>query len=662
MANIANLVANLQANITNFQSGMTRASSILTSFSNKAKSTGMAMTAMISLPLIKVGKDAINMGIDAVESENLFSVSMGKMEQKARDWSESYGKALGLNRSELRKNVGMMNTMLGSMGLNEDGAYKMSTSMVQLANDMASFYNLSTEDAMAKLQSGISGEAEPLKRLGIMVNDTTIKQYAMRTGMIKTGQVMTEQQKVIARYGVIMEATKNSQGDLARTMDSPANKLRALKSKWEELLITIGTKFIPMVSRVVDVITGLIDKFNSLSEAKQNQILFWATIFAVAGPVLMLLGFMAGAISSIFTLFSTLAGAVSTIIGWLSGLNLAFLTTGTTIAGFTVPMWAVIAVILAGGASLAFLAINWKESWATMKTYTYTVTSAILTLIQTFVWGIGQALTTMARNVNTVAKGLSGKEIFNIDAIKDMANSALNELKKVTDDYSKKGADALAEADKLQEDRKKNTFMGTGIKLPTITFPKPVIPKIDPPKYDAPPLDPKDWITPGFTDGAKDASKGVDKVAESIDNLSSKIVEMSKSFATQIGLFDKYSRKTVSTATLISRAKRRYETYDEWAKTKDALMRKSELSDSMKAQIGEMGVDQLAELKALAGASSSDLSTWNKYGVGVEGLSKQQAGSAVYQNEINIYANSKDSSSLVDEIYKKLKLKGVKFN
>ncbi len=112
---------------------------------------------------------ALDMAMDAVESENLFEESMGGMADSAREWSKQLRKDLGLNEYEVRKNVATFNVMFDSMGISEDAAYDMATGMSQLAYDMASFYNLPTEEAFQKLQAGITGEAEPLKRLGILV-------------------------------------------------------------------------------------------------------------------------------------------------------------------------------------------------------------------------------------------------------------------------------------------------------------------------------------------------------------------------------------------------------------------------------------------------------------------------------------------------------------
>jgi hypothetical protein len=139
---------------------------------------GNTLTLGVSVPLIAAGTAATKMAMEAVESENLFEVSMGNMAGAAREWSEQLRKELGLNAYDLRKNVGTFDAMLTSMGLSEKQAYDFSTSLTKLSYDMASFYNLKPEEAFDKIKSGISGEAEPLKALGILVNDNTIKTYA----------------------------------------------------------------------------------------------------------------------------------------------------------------------------------------------------------------------------------------------------------------------------------------------------------------------------------------------------------------------------------------------------------------------------------------------------------------------------------------------------
>ncbi len=218
---------------------------------------GLAVAgALAARKLVQFGKDSLDMANDVVESEELFSVSMGKMEASARAWSDSLSASLGLNAYDLRKNVGMLNVMFNSMGLGEQEAYDMSTSMVQLANDMASFYNLDTEEAFTKLRAGITGETEPLKRLGILVDEQTVAQYALKSGISKTGKELTQQQKLQARYGAIMEQTAKAQGDLARTMDSPTNQLRRLNAEFDLAKIALGQALQPALIAVLPHVTN----------------------------------------------------------------------------------------------------------------------------------------------------------------------------------------------------------------------------------------------------------------------------------------------------------------------------------------------------------------------------------------------------------------------
>lgn len=254
------------------------------------KKIGQNMALVITAPLMLIGRNMIKMAMDAVESENLFEVSMGNMADAARQWSIELSKALGLNQYELRRNVGTFNVMLRSMGLGEQAAFNMAKGLTQLAYDMASFYNLKPEEAFEKLRSGITGEAEPLKQLGIIVLDETAKQYAYKAGIAAAGEELTEQQKVLARYIAIMDQTSKAQGDLARTIDSPANKARIAQARFEELQITLGMKLLPIFSSFVGMLDKIVTVFSKLPSPVQTALLGFLTLLAVSGPLLFVLG------------------------------------------------------------------------------------------------------------------------------------------------------------------------------------------------------------------------------------------------------------------------------------------------------------------------------------------------------------------------------------
>lgn len=145
------------------------------------------------------------------------------------------------------------------MTLADDTAYDVSTNLVKLAEDMVSYYNISTDEAFVKLRAGLTGETEPLKAIGILVDEQTTKQYAYANGIAETGETLTQQQKVLARYSAIMAQTSTAQGDLARTMESPANQLRTLKTRFEEMKQTVGAEFQPFLKVLFPALAQMIE-------------------------------------------------------------------------------------------------------------------------------------------------------------------------------------------------------------------------------------------------------------------------------------------------------------------------------------------------------------------------------------------------------------------
>lgn len=364
---------------------MDKAGAKMKAVGDKISSAGKTLSTAVTLPLVGIGTAATKMAMDAVESENLFEVAMGGMADDARKWSEETSKALGLNAYNVRSNMATYNAMLTSMGLASDESLKMSEGLTQLSYDMASFYNLKPEEAFEKLKSGISGEAEPLKALGILVNDTTIKTYAYTHGIAKQGQELTEAQKVQARYGAIMEATKNAQGDLARTMDSPTNKLRIMKEQAQQIGIQFGQILIPILEKLIAVIKPLMDRFQGLSKEQQEMVVKIALIAAAIGPVVLVIGKVVSVIGTLSSAFGAISGAMAAA-GGASG------AVGAAIAAITGPVGIAIAAV-AGFIAIFVLLFrnneNFRNSvitiWNQIKAVMAGVFEAIRALIAAFV-------------------------------------------------------------------------------------------------------------------------------------------------------------------------------------------------------------------------------------------------------------------------------------
>ncbi|MFH0900679.1 MAG: hypothetical protein V2A73_08635 [Pseudomonadota bacterium] len=293
----------------------------------------------VGVPLLAVGGAFTKLAMDANESEDLFNRSMGKMATDARRWSESLSDSLKLNAYEVRQNVGTMNLMFDSLGMGEQAAYSMSKGITKLAYDLSSLYNLPTDEAFQKLQAGISGETEPLKRLGIIVNETTVKQWALTQGLIKQGDELSEAQKVYARYMLIMEQTAKAQGNLAETITSPTNQLRAMKAQFEEIGIEVGTNFLPILSAALTWISedgvpaarGAIGQLQAswteMGEEGQTRIITLAVLAGAAGPLATALAYIPKALRIASIAFAAFANVAATRLG-----RIATMATGVGVA------------------------------------------------------------------------------------------------------------------------------------------------------------------------------------------------------------------------------------------------------------------------------------------------------------------------------------------
>ena len=185
------------------------------------------------------------------ENMNLFTVAMGNYAESALQYGETVSEVLGIDLSDWIRNQGVFNTLLTGFGDTSDRAALMSKNLTQLGYDLSSFFNISVEDSMQKLQSGISGELEPLRRLGYDLSQARLEAVALSLGIDKSVSSMTQAEKAELRYYAIMTQVTTAQGDLARTLEAPANQLRILKAQVEMAGRAIGNIFIPALNAIL---------------------------------------------------------------------------------------------------------------------------------------------------------------------------------------------------------------------------------------------------------------------------------------------------------------------------------------------------------------------------------------------------------------------------
>ncbi len=185
------------------------------------------------------------------EDLNLFSASMGKYAEEAKKYAEEVSEMMGIDPAEWMRNQGVFNTLLTGFGAASDRAALMSKNLTQLGYDLSSFYNMPVENAMQKVQSGVAGELEPLRRLGYDLSVARLEQERLSLGIDKSVSAMTQAEKAELRYYAIMTQVTVAQGDMARTLEAPANQLRILQAQVTQAARAIGNIFIPILTKVL---------------------------------------------------------------------------------------------------------------------------------------------------------------------------------------------------------------------------------------------------------------------------------------------------------------------------------------------------------------------------------------------------------------------------
>lgn len=224
-------------------------------FSRLAKAIGLVMIARKALDTIKTGIDYAS---DLAEVQNVVDVTFGSATEAINSWSKECLAAYGMNEVSAKRYAGTIGAMLKSSGLAGDAIVDMSKDMVGLAGDMASFYNLDLETAFEKIRSGISGETEPLKQLGINMSVANLEAYALSQGITTAYNEMSQAEQVMLRYNYLMSTTADAQGDFARTQDSYANQTRLLSESWLEFTGVMAEQLLPVLTTSVSWLNNIV--------------------------------------------------------------------------------------------------------------------------------------------------------------------------------------------------------------------------------------------------------------------------------------------------------------------------------------------------------------------------------------------------------------------
>lgn len=369
------------ASFDNARQELARMSQQLDEFDNQAHKTDNTLNTLLrTLGLVTIARkafDVLKAGVDyasdLAEVQDVVDVTFGNAASTVNSWSKTTLNAYGMNEVSAKRYVGTMGAMLKSSGLAGDAIVGMSQDMAGLAGDMASFYNLDLETAFQKIRSGISGETEPLKQLGINMSVANLEAFALSQGIDKSYQSMTQAEQVMLRYNYLMATTGDAQGDFARTSDSWANQTRLLSESWTQFTGILAEQLLPALTTVVSWMNKIV------SFLTENADTVMEVLFAVGAAI----GVIAAAL--LVWKIVTLAQAAAQ---WVLNSSLM----GSPITWIVLAIAAVVAALAAWIHRVGGLTNAWNickaallVAWAAIKVAWYAV-------VYGFMWGVNKVL------------------------------------------------------------------------------------------------------------------------------------------------------------------------------------------------------------------------------------------------------------------------------
>ncbi len=323
LANARTELVQLNNQLREIPTRLDRFASNMEQAGQRLSTAGNTLTMGLTAPLVAAGTAAVNYASDTEESMNKVQVAFGDAAQSVLAWSDSTLTSIGLSRGTALDMAALYGDMATSMGYSQEAAADMSKTLVNLAADLASFKNISIDEANTALKSIFTGETESLKNLGVVMTQVNLESYAMAQGIKKSYQEMTQAEHVQLRYNYVLAQTQNAQGDFARTSTGTANQLRILQESLKEAAASIGGELLPVVTPVITRISELAQSFSGLDENTQKLIVQVGIFLATLGPALKLTGGIASAVSAGVTAYRALQTAHAAATASQTALNVA---------------------------------------------------------------------------------------------------------------------------------------------------------------------------------------------------------------------------------------------------------------------------------------------------------------------------------------------------
>lgn len=342
MASLAQINIKFSADLRQFSSEMQSALRDINRIGQDLQSVGNTMSIGFTLPILAAGAASVKMASDYEESLNKVNVAFGNSNESVKSFAKTTLDTFGIAEGTALDMAALFGDMATSMGLPQAEAANLSTSLVGLAGDLASFKNIGIEQATTALNGVFTGETESLKLLGIVMTEANLAQFALTQGITKSIKEMSQAEKVQLRYAFVMDKTKNAQGDFARTSGGAANQTRVLKERFKEIGQQLGVIILPAFTKLITGVNAALKGFQQLSPGVKTTIVVVGGLVAVIGPLLT-------AVGTILTL-------VPSMVAGFAAVKAAFVSLTATIAAnpfgaLAVALSAVVASIVIYNAS-----------------------------------------------------------------------------------------------------------------------------------------------------------------------------------------------------------------------------------------------------------------------------------------------------------------------
>lgn len=284
---------------------------------------GNALSVGVTAPLTAAGTAAFKFSSDLDESLNKADVAFGRSAERVTAWSDTTLRSVGLAKGSALDMAANFGDMATSLGLGQDAAAGMSMALVELAGDLASFKNKGIDQVQTALKGIFTGESESLKELGVVMTQDQLAAYAMAQGIQTAYKDMSIAEQVTLRYQYVLDATKNAQGDFARTSDGAANQTRLLQESLKEAAATLGGELLPVVTPIISKLAELVQGFSELDENQRKAVVQTGLFLAALGPAMKLAGGAATAVKAGVAAYQALTAAQTASTAAQTGLNAA---------------------------------------------------------------------------------------------------------------------------------------------------------------------------------------------------------------------------------------------------------------------------------------------------------------------------------------------------